>query len=69
MSCERLESVVNWPGEVRREVARPTSPALMRAEMVLGSCCGVLVLVGGCGVASAGLWSCWKLPLEYWWKR
>ena len=58
MSVALVGSVVNWPGDDRRDVARPTSPELIRLEMDLASCCGDLDLVGGSGVASAGLCSC-----------
>ena len=69
MSAARLGSVVNWPGAFSSVVALESSLALMRAVMDLASCCLVRVLVGGRGVGSAGLWSCWNWPLAYWWKR
>ena len=69
MSSARLGSVVNRPGALSNVVALESSLALMRAVMDLASCCLDLVLVGGRGVGSAGLCSCWNWPLAYWWKR
>ena len=64
MSGARSASVVKRPGEFSRVVAREISPQDMSLVMACPSCCGVLVLFGGCDCGSAGLcswdhWPCW----------